>query len=73
MGYLFVSPMSDTGPPIHVTDADVERLAAQIGLAIAPASRAAVAQHLAALLAAARLVDEFTLPATTEPAPRFQP
>jgi hypothetical protein len=56
-----------------VTDADVERLAAQVGLAIAPESRGAVAQHLAGLLAAARIVDEFPLPATIEPAPRFDP
>jgi hypothetical protein len=73
MGYLFVSPMSDRSAPIRVTEADVERLAAEIGLTIAAASRAAVAQHLGGLLAAARLVDEFTLPATTEPSPRFQP
>ena len=54
-------------------ETDVERLAAQVGLSIAPASRAAVARHLAALLAAARLVDEFPLPDTIEPAPRFEP
>ena len=59
--------------PVRVTDADVERLAAQVGLTIAPESRAAVAEHLAALLAAARLVDEFLLPETIEPAPRFDP
>ncbi len=56
-----------------LTDADVERLAAGMGLAIAPASRAAVALHLNALLAAARLVDEFALPDETEPAPRSEP
>ena len=59
--------------PARVDEADVERLAAQIGLAITPASRAAVAQHLSALLAAVRLVDEFPLPETTEPASRFEP
>jgi len=45
-----------------VTEADVERLAAQIGLHIAPESRAAVAQALAGLLAAVLLLDEFALP-----------
>jgi len=59
--------------PVRVTDADVERLAAQVGLSIAPESRAAVAQHLAGLLAAARILDEFTLPEPIEPAPRFDP
>jgi Protein of unknown function (DUF4089) len=58
-------------PPID--DAEVERRAAALGVTIAPASRAAVAQHLAALLAAARLVEEFPLPEVVEPAPRFEP
>ena len=56
-----------------MTEADVERLAAQIGLHIAPESRAAVAQHLTGLLAAVLLLDEFALPPTIEPAPRFDP
>jgi hypothetical protein len=56
-----------------VTEADVERLAALVGLTIDPASRAAVAQNLAGLLAAARLVAEFPLPDEAEPAPRFEP
>lgn len=59
--------------PARLTDADVERLAAQVGLSIAPESRGAVARHLAALLAAARLVEEFPLPETIEPAPRSEP
>jgi hypothetical protein len=50
------------------TEADVERLAAQIRLPIAPESRAAVARHLAALLSAAQIVDEFALPDAAEPA-----
>jgi hypothetical protein len=58
---------------IPLTETDVERLAAEVGLPIAPASRAAVVVHLNALLAAARLVDEFALPDQTEPAPRFEP
>jgi len=61
------------GEPVRVTDADVDRLAAQIGLVIAPERRAAVAQNLAVLLAAARLLDELALPETVEPAPRFEP
>jgi len=59
--------------PPHVDEAEVERLAARIGLTIDPASRAAVAANLAGLLAAARLVAEFALPEETEPAPRFEP
>jgi len=59
--------------PVRVDETDVERLAAHIGLTIPPGSRAAVAQHLAALLAAVRVVEEFALPETTEPASRFEP
>jgi hypothetical protein len=58
---------------MSTTENDVERRAAQVGLSIEPAARAAVAQHLDGLLAAARLVEEFTLPPETEPAPRFEP
>jgi len=65
--------MADIGEPVCVTESDVERLAAQVGLTIAPESRSAVAQHLTALLAAVRLIDELTLPGATEPAPRFEP
>jgi len=61
------------GGPVRVTEADVDLLAAQLGLVITPERRAAVAQHLAGLLAAVRLIDEFALPETTEPAPRFEP
>jgi len=61
-----------SGPP-HVDEAEVERLAARIGLTIDPASRAAVAANLAGLLTAARLVAEFPLPEATDPAPRFEP
>jgi Protein of unknown function (DUF4089) len=64
--------MSDSSALPHVTEADVERLASNVGLTIPPESRAAVAQHLAGLLAFARLLDEFSLP-DTEPAPRFEP
>lgn len=62
--------MSD---PVRVDEADVERLAAHLGLTIEAAWRAAVAAHLDGLLAAARLVAEFPLPEDTEPAPRFEP
>jgi len=59
--------------PARVDETDVERLAAHVGLTIPPGSRAAVAQHLATLLAAVRVVEEFPLPETTEPAWRFEP
>jgi Protein of unknown function (DUF4089) len=65
--------MADSGEPVRVTESDVERLAAQAGLAIAPESRAAVVQHLTALLAAVQLIDGLTLPNASEPAPRFEP
>jgi hypothetical protein len=57
----------------RIDESDVARLAAQVGLALDPASRPAVAQYLAGLLLAARLVDEFALPPETESAPRFEP
>ena len=41
---------------------------AQMGLTIAPEFRAAVARNLAALLTAARLLDEFALPESAAPA-----
>ena len=66
-------PRMSAGEPVRVTEADVDLLAAQVGLIIAPERRAAVAQHLAGLLAAVRLIDELALPETTEPAPRFEP
>jgi hypothetical protein len=70
IGYLWprMSP-----EPVRVTDADVDRVATQMGLVIVAERRAAVAQHLAALLDAIRLLEGVTLPETTEPAPRFEP
>ena len=62
-----------SGEPVRVTEADVDRLAAQIGLVIAPERRAAVAQHLGGLLVAVQLIDELALPPETQPAPRFEP
>ena len=59
--------------PPRLDEADIARRAADVDLSIAAASRAAVAQHLAALLAAVRLLEEFPLPEPTEPAPSFQP
>ena len=56
-----------------IDDAEIQRLAAAVGLTIDPALRAAVAQQLLGLLAAARLVDEFVIPEATEPAPEFEP
>ena len=57
----------------ELTVADVERLAATVGLRIDPAMLDAVAQHLALLLAAGRLLDEFPLTEDVEPAPGFRP
>ena len=62
--------MSD---PVRVTEAEVEQLAALVGLSIAPAGRLAVAQQLSGLLTVARLVTEFPLPDEIEAAPVFRP
>ncbi len=56
-----------------MSEGDVERLAALIGLPIEAESRAAVAEILAGLLTAARLLAEFPLPDDVEPAPIFRP
>ena len=50
-----------------------ERAAAAIGLPLDPARKAAVAQQLGAMLAAAALVLEFPLPDEVEAAPVFEP
>jgi len=57
----------------RVSEADVDRLAEQVGLRIDPADRAGAAMALAVLLAAARLVMEFPLPDEIHPAPVFRP
>ena len=54
------------------TEADVERLAAALGLPLEPGSAAAVAEQLAGLLAYARLFAEFPLPDDVEPPPDFR-
>jgi Protein of unknown function (DUF4089) len=59
--------------PVRVTEAEVEQLAAHLGLSIGPADRSAVAQQLGGLLTVARLVTEFPLPDEIEPAPVFRP
>jgi len=56
-----------------VTEAEVERLAALLGLPLEPESRAAVAEHLDGLLTVAHLLAEFPLPDDVEPAPIFRP
>jgi len=56
-----------------VTEVDVERLAALLGLPIEPESRAAVAEIVTGLLDAARVLAEFPLPDDAEPAPIFRP
>jgi hypothetical protein len=59
--------------PVRVTETDVERLAAGVGLSIAPTDRQAVAQQLSGLLTVAQLVTEFPLPDEVEAAPVFRP
>ena len=54
----------------RVSEADVDRLAEQVGLRIDPADRAGAAMALAVLLAA---VMEFPLPDEIHPAPVFRP
>lgn len=56
-----------------MTGDDVERLAASLGLPLEPGSAAAIAEHLAGLLAYARLFTEFPLPDDVEPPPLFRP
>ena len=51
----------------------MDRLAALVGLSIAPDDRAAVAQQLSGLLTTARLVTEFPLSDAIEGAPVFRP
>ena len=59
--------------PVRVTEADVERLAAVVGLPISPEELPAVATALGVLLTAAQLVSEFPLPDDVEAAPVFRP
>lgn len=56
-----------------MSESDVERLAALLGLPIEPESRAAVAEMLSGLLTAARMLEDFPLPDDAEPAPIFRP
>ena len=58
-------------PPI--TEAEVDRQAALVGLVIDPAHRPVVAQQLTGLLAAAQLFADFPLTEDVEPAPEFRP
>lgn len=65
-------PGHDPSPPTP-TAADIDALAAPLGLRIDSAHRAAVAEHLAGLLAAARLFMDFPLPDDADAAPIFRP
>ncbi|HEY7520366.1 MAG TPA: DUF4089 domain-containing protein [Methylomirabilota bacterium] len=56
-----------------MSEADVERLAAVVGVPISPADRPAVAVALGVLLTAAQLVADFPLPDDVEAAPVFRP
>lgn len=58
--------------PVRITEAEVEQLAALVGLSIDPSDRLAVARQLAGLLTVARLVTEFPLPDEVEGAPVFR-
>ena len=55
-----------------MTEADVEGLAALLGLPLEPGSAAAVAEQLSGLLSLARLFEEFPLPDDVEPMPIFR-
>jgi hypothetical protein len=59
--------------PIRITDSDVERLAALIGLPISPTDLPAVTVALGVLLGVGQLVTEFPLPDDVEAAPVFRP
>jgi hypothetical protein len=56
-----------------VTAADVECLAALLGLPLEPEAAAAIAEQLAGYLALAPLLAEFPLPDDVAPAPIFRP
>ena len=56
-----------------MSEADVERLAAALGLPLEPGSAAAIAENLAGLLDYARLFTEFPLPDDVEPPPMLRP
>lgn len=56
-----------------MTAADVERLAALLGIPLEPEALGPVAENLTALLQAARLFAEFPLAEDVPPAPVFRP
>ena len=56
-----------------MSETDVERLAAALGLPLEPGSAAVIAENLAGLLVYAQLVVEFPLPDDVEPPPVFRP
>lgn len=56
-----------------MTAADVECLAALLGLPLEPEAAAAIAEQLAGYLALAPLLAEFPLPDDVAPAPIFRP
>ena len=56
-----------------MTAADVERLAARLGLPLEPEAAAAIAEQLAGYFAIAPLLTEFPLPDDVVPAPIFRP
>jgi hypothetical protein len=64
---------TDPRAAIHVTEADVERLAGLVGVPIAAADPPGVAVALGVLLTVAQLVTEFPLADDVEAAPVFRP
>src|SRR5262245_41697423 len=70
---LSLARMAARADPVRVTEAVVQPRSTQVGLRVAPESRAPLAQHLAGLLTAVQLIDELELREPTEPAPRFEP
>jgi hypothetical protein len=59
--------------PVRVSEAEVERLAALVGVPIAASDLPAVALALGVLLTASQLVSDFSLPDDVEAAPVFHP
>lgn len=73
--------MTDTVPVMYldsivetrVSETEVERLAALVGLPISPTDLAGVTVALGVLLGVAQLVTDFPLPDDVEAAPVFRP
>lgn len=60
-------------PSPEALEAHLDAATTMLGLSIVAGSRASVLAHLAATMAAARLVSQFDLGDEVEPAPVFRP